>query len=158
MWRISESNWWNRESTGKEKRNRKFVRILRQLPSSLWQQKPWVWVVSSAYLGLHGNDRLLADHFGSKLYVGFIEIRERLEELKRVELRSRRKETRDVWNEEEKGREKNGKNWGGSQLHNKNPKRSRPESIADTSVTPCQETSSQVSGEMVLLSVCLWRP
>ena len=28
-----------------------------------------------AYLGIHDNDRRLADHFGGKLHLGFIEIR-----------------------------------------------------------------------------------
>lgn len=36
----------------------------------------------SAYLGLHDNDRRLADHFGGKLHLGFIEIREKLEKLR----------------------------------------------------------------------------
>ncbi|XP_076769635.1 putative RNA-binding protein Luc7-like 2 isoform X6 [Arvicanthis niloticus] len=52
--------------------------------SSFQQQKLRVCEVCSAYLGLHDNDRRLADHFGGKLHLGFIEIREKLEELKRV--------------------------------------------------------------------------
>lgn len=36
----------------------------------------------SAYLGLHDNDRRLADHFGGKLHLGFIQIREKLEKLR----------------------------------------------------------------------------
>nr|KAF6338274.1 LUC7 like 2, pre-mRNA splicing factor [Pipistrellus kuhlii] len=51
--------------------------------SSFQQQKLRVCEVCSAYLGLHDNDRRLADHFGGKLHLGFIEIREKLEELKR---------------------------------------------------------------------------
>ena len=31
--------------------------------------------VCSAYLGIHDNDRRLADHFGGKLHLGFIQIR-----------------------------------------------------------------------------------
>uniref|UniRef100_A0A4X2L3L6 Uncharacterized protein n=1 Tax=Vombatus ursinus TaxID=29139 RepID=A0A4X2L3L6_VOMUR len=50
--------------------------------SSFQQQKLRVCEVCSAYLGLHDNDRRLADHFGGKLHLGFIEIREKLEELK----------------------------------------------------------------------------
>lgn len=50
--------------------------------SSFQQQKLRVCEVCSAYLGLHDNDRRLADHFGGKLHLGFIEIREKLEELR----------------------------------------------------------------------------
>lgn len=53
------------------------------MPSSSYQQqKLRVCEVCSAYLGVHDNDRRLADHFGGKLHIGFIEIRERLEELR----------------------------------------------------------------------------
>uniref|UniRef100_A0A673FTM4 Putative RNA-binding protein Luc7-like 1 n=1 Tax=Sinocyclocheilus rhinocerous TaxID=307959 RepID=A0A673FTM4_9TELE len=50
--------------------------------SSFQQQKLRVCEVCSAYLGLHDNDRRLADHFGGKLHLGFIQIREKLELLK----------------------------------------------------------------------------
>ncbi|XP_022247609.1 putative RNA-binding protein Luc7-like 1 [Limulus polyphemus] len=50
--------------------------------SSYQQQKLRVCEVCSAYLGLHDNDRRLADHFGGKLHLGFITIREKLDELK----------------------------------------------------------------------------
>uniref|UniRef100_A0A672RVK6 Putative RNA-binding protein Luc7-like 1 n=1 Tax=Sinocyclocheilus grahami TaxID=75366 RepID=A0A672RVK6_SINGR len=50
--------------------------------SSFQQQKLRVCEVCSAYLGLHDNDRRLADHFGGKLHLGFIQIREKLEQLK----------------------------------------------------------------------------
>jgi hypothetical protein len=33
------------------------------------------------YPGKHDNDRRLADHFGGKLHLGFIKIREKLDEL-----------------------------------------------------------------------------
>ncbi|GAB6025882.1 Putative RNA-binding protein Luc7-like 1 [Chamberlinius hualienensis] len=49
--------------------------------SSYQQQKLRVCEVCSAYLGIHDNDRRLADHFGGKLHLGFIKIREKLEEL-----------------------------------------------------------------------------
>ncbi|XP_078728822.1 putative RNA-binding protein Luc7-like 1 isoform X3 [Lampetra fluviatilis] len=52
--------------------------------SSFQQQKLRVCEVCSAYLGLHDNDRRLADHFGGKLHLGFIEIREKLQELKAI--------------------------------------------------------------------------
>lgn len=50
--------------------------------SSFQQQKLRVCEVCSAYLGLHDNDRRLADHFGGKLHLGFIQIREKLDTLK----------------------------------------------------------------------------
>ncbi|KAG8193516.1 hypothetical protein JTE90_003728 [Oedothorax gibbosus] len=50
--------------------------------SSYQQQKLRVCEVCSAYLGIHDNDRRLADHFGGKLHLGFITIREKLDELK----------------------------------------------------------------------------
>ena len=46
--------------------------------SSYQQQKLRVCEVCSAYLGIHDNDRRLADHFGGKLHLGFIKIREKL--------------------------------------------------------------------------------
>merc|ERR1740128_820176 len=49
--------------------------------SSYQQQKLRVCEVCSAYLGIHDNDRRLADHFGGKLHLGFIQIREKLAEL-----------------------------------------------------------------------------
>lgn len=52
--------------------------------SSYQQQKLRVCEVCSAYLGIHDNDRRLADHFGGKLHLGFITIREKLSELKKT--------------------------------------------------------------------------
>ncbi|XP_061765174.1 putative RNA-binding protein Luc7-like 1 isoform X1 [Nerophis ophidion] len=52
--------------------------------SSFQQQKLRVCEVCSAYLGLHDNDRRLADHFGGKLHLGFILIREKLDQLKKT--------------------------------------------------------------------------
>ncbi|XP_056442758.1 LUC7 domain-containing protein [Gadus chalcogrammus] len=77
--------------------------------SSFQQQKLRVCEVCSAYLGLHDNDRRLADHFGGKLHLGFIEIREKLDRLRKAvvekqeRMRMRRREERD--REEEKERE-----------------------------------------------------
>lgn len=51
--------------------------------SSYQQQKLRVCEVCSAYLGIHDNDRRLADHFGGKLHLGFIKIREHLDELRK---------------------------------------------------------------------------
>ncbi|KAL1453169.1 hypothetical protein WDU94_007338 [Cyamophila willieti] len=52
--------------------------------SSYQQQKLRVCEVCSAYLGIHDNDRRLADHFGGKLHLGFIKIREKLAELQKM--------------------------------------------------------------------------
>lgn len=52
--------------------------------SSYQQQKLRVCEVCSAYLGIHDNDRRLADHFGGKLHLGFITIREKLADLKKT--------------------------------------------------------------------------
>uniref|UniRef100_A0A6M2DR07 Putative spliceosome subunit n=1 Tax=Xenopsylla cheopis TaxID=163159 RepID=A0A6M2DR07_XENCH len=52
--------------------------------SSYQQQKLRVCEVCSAYLGIHDNDRRLADHFGGKLHLGFIKIREKLSDLKKL--------------------------------------------------------------------------
>ncbi|CAG5938349.1 putative RNA-binding protein Luc7-like 1 [Menidia menidia] len=77
--------------------------------SSFQQQKLRVCEVCSAYLGLHDNDRRLADHFGGKLHLGFIEIREKLEKLRKAvvekqeRMRMKRREEREK--EEEKERQ-----------------------------------------------------
>lgn len=49
--------------------------------SSYQQQKLRVCEVCSAYLGIHDNDIRLADHFGGKLHLGFMVIRDKLTEL-----------------------------------------------------------------------------
>uniref|UniRef100_UPI00398E75C1 putative RNA-binding protein Luc7-like 2 isoform X2 n=1 Tax=Pristiophorus japonicus TaxID=55135 RepID=UPI00398E75C1 len=63
--------------------------------SSFQQQKLRVCEVCSAYLGLHDNDRRLADHFGGKLHLGFIEIREKLEELQKLVAEKQEKRTQE---------------------------------------------------------------
>ncbi|RVE76471.1 hypothetical protein OJAV_G00007960 [Oryzias javanicus] len=76
--------------------------------SSFQQQKLRVCEVCSAYLGLHDNDRRLADHFGGKLHIGFIEIREKLEKLRKAvsekqeRMRLRRREEREREEERER--------------------------------------------------------
>ncbi len=64
--------------------------------SSYQQQKLRVCEVCSAYLGIHDNDRRLADHFGGKLHLGFIKIREKLSGLMTnfEERRAKRREAR----------------------------------------------------------------
>lgn len=51
--------------------------------SSHQQQNLRVCDVCSAYLGINDNDSRLADHFGGKLHLGFITVREKLEDLKK---------------------------------------------------------------------------
>ncbi|XP_069508802.1 putative RNA-binding protein Luc7-like 2 isoform X2 [Ambystoma mexicanum] len=63
--------------------------------SSFQQQKLRVCEVCSAYLGLHDNDRRLADHFGGKLHLGFIEIREKLDELRKLVAEKQEKRNQD---------------------------------------------------------------
>nr|XP_057902526.1 LUC7 domain-containing protein [Doryrhamphus excisus] len=76
--------------------------------SSFQQQKLRVCEVCAAYLGLHDNDRRLADHFGGKLHLGFIEIREKLEKLRKAvlekqeRLRTKRREEREREDERER--------------------------------------------------------
>nr|SVE76596.1 EOG090X0BOE [Daphnia longispina] len=75
--------------------------------SSYQQQKLRVCEVCSAYLGIHDNDRRLADHFGGKLHLGFIKIREKLAELQvKVEERRRQRHTQPVSDDREKQRER----------------------------------------------------
>lgn len=50
--------------------------------ASYQQQKLRVCEVCSAYLGIHDNDRRLADHFGGKLHMGFVFLREKLAEMR----------------------------------------------------------------------------
>jgi len=63
--------------------------------SSFQQQKLRVCEVCSAYLGLHDNDRRLADHFGGKLHLGFIQIREKLDALKKTVLEKQEQRNQD---------------------------------------------------------------
>jgi len=50
-------------------------------PTQNQQQKLRVCEICAAFLSLYDNDRRLADHFGGRLHMGFIKVRERLEEL-----------------------------------------------------------------------------
>ncbi|XP_035259640.1 putative RNA-binding protein Luc7-like 1 isoform X3 [Anguilla rostrata] len=85
--------------------------------SSFQQQKLRVCEVCSAYLGLHDNDRRLADHFGGKLHLGFIQIREKLEQLKKMvaEKQERRNQER-LKRREEREREERMRKRGDSAL------------------------------------------
>ncbi|MEE6512902.1 hypothetical protein FKM82_020221 [Ascaphus truei] len=94
--------------------------------SSFQQQKLRVCEVCSAYLGLHDNDRRLADHFGGKLHLGFIEIREKLDQLKRLVAKKHEKRNQDrLKRREEREKEEREKLKKRSSSHGKTPKRSR---------------------------------
>ncbi len=67
------------------------------MPSSSYQQqKLRVCEVCSAYLGIHDNDRRLADHFGGKLHMGFVFLRDKLAELRVSERNGKRFDHREV--------------------------------------------------------------
>ncbi|KAK2820213.1 hypothetical protein Q5P01_023172 [Channa striata] len=85
---------WRRSAL--ERRTQRKSTETQCLPSSFQQQKLRVCEVCSAYLGLHDNDRRLADHFGGKLHLGFIQIREKLDQLKKtvVDKQERRNQER----------------------------------------------------------------
>jgi len=72
------------EETKKQKAQLE-VEFRNSMPASSYQQqKLRVCEVCGAYLGIHDNDRRLADHFGGKLHLGFITIRTKLDELKQL--------------------------------------------------------------------------
>ncbi|XP_011302761.1 putative RNA-binding protein Luc7-like 2 isoform X1 [Fopius arisanus] len=73
--------------------------------SSYQQQKLRVCEVCSAYLGIHDNDRRLADHFGGKLHLGFIKIREKLADLENT-VEERRKEKRESMMDRDRHRDR----------------------------------------------------
>ncbi|KAM7182456.1 putative RNA-binding protein Luc7-like 2 isoform 1-T1 [Macrochelys suwanniensis] len=93
--------------------------------SSFQQQKLRVCEVCSAYLGLHDNDRRLADHFGGKLHLGFIEIREKLEELRRVVADKQEKRNQERLKRREEREKEEREKLRRSRSHSKNPRRSR---------------------------------
>jgi len=65
------------------------------IPAATYQQqKLRVCEVCCAYLGIHDNDRRLADHFGGKLHLGFIRIRDTLKEFQ-AKVDERRRTRRD---------------------------------------------------------------
>ncbi|XP_063981793.1 putative RNA-binding protein Luc7-like 1 isoform X2 [Diachasmimorpha longicaudata] len=73
--------------------------------SSYQQQKLRVCEVCSAYLGIHDNDRRLADHFGGKLHLGFIKIREKLADLEKT-VEERRREKRESMMDRDRHRDR----------------------------------------------------
>ncbi|KAM3914518.1 putative RNA-binding protein Luc7-like 2 isoform 3-T5 [Leptodactylus fuscus] len=98
------------EKTRTRKREAEEIYRSSMPASSFQQQKLRVCEVCSAYLGLHDNDRRLADHFGGKLHLGFIEIREKLDELKRIVAEKQEKRNQDrLKRREERDREERDK-------------------------------------------------
>lgn len=89
----------------------------------------------SAYLGIHDNDRRLADHFGGKLHLGFIKIREKLAELEKTadkRKEERRKAMRDHGDRErereDRYRERNREQYVGGRELDRRSKRHRSKS------------------------------
>lgn len=58
-------------------------------PTTNQQQKLRVCEICAAFLSLYDNDRRLADHFGGRLHMGFIKVRERLTQLQDVVTKKR---------------------------------------------------------------------
>ncbi|XP_039205821.1 putative RNA-binding protein Luc7-like 1 isoform X8 [Crotalus tigris] len=94
--------------------------------SSFQQQKLRVCEVCSAYLGLHDNDRRLADHFGGKLHLGFIQIREKLDQLRKTVAEKQEKRNQDrLRRREEREREERVGQRSGSRNRDRRRSRSR---------------------------------
>lgn len=94
--------------------------------SSFQQQKLRVCEVCSAYLGLHDNDRRLADHFGGKLHLGFIQIREKLDQLRKTVAEKQEKRNQDrLRRREEREREERLGRRSGSRTRDRRRSRSR---------------------------------
>ncbi|XP_074053114.1 putative RNA-binding protein Luc7-like 1 isoform X3 [Macrotis lagotis] len=94
--------------------------------SSFQQQKLRVCEVCSAYLGLHDNDRRLADHFGGKLHLGFIQIREKLDQLRKTVAEKQEKRNQDrLRRREEREREERMGRRSGSRTRDRRRSRSR---------------------------------
>ncbi|XP_064477915.1 putative RNA-binding protein Luc7-like 2 [Ornithodoros turicata] len=96
--------------------------------SSYQQQKLRVCEVCSAYLGIHDNDRRLADHFGGKLHLGFITIREKLDDLKKMVTEKREKARHEQHEKERMGgvdsnRRAAPRTWEATRSHSRSPSR-----------------------------------
>jgi len=77
------------------------------IPSSNFQkQKLRVCEVCSAYLDIYDNDRRLADHFGGKLHLGYITIREKYDQLKELVDKRRKERSRERRDSPDRSREK----------------------------------------------------
>jgi len=101
--------------------------------SSHQQQKLRMCEVCCAFLGIHDNDRQLADHFEGKLHLGFIAIRQKIEELKgridknRDNVRESREVDSDRRRKEEKERPRDARR-STSRSKSSRPRRSRSRS------------------------------
>eukprot|EP00800_Vazella_pourtalesii_P006854 TRINITY_DN189_c0_g1_i7.p1 TRINITY_DN189_c0_g1~~TRINITY_DN189_c0_g1_i7.p1 ORF type:complete len:408 (+),score=109.22 TRINITY_DN189_c0_g1_i7:197-1420(+) len=73
--------------------------------SSQQAQKLRVCEVCSAYLSLYDNDRRLADHFGGKLHLGFVNVREKMKELEERIEEKRKSGKPKVWPSNRRWRE-----------------------------------------------------
>ncbi|XP_050569877.1 putative RNA-binding protein Luc7-like 1 isoform X4 [Cygnus atratus] len=92
--------------------------------SSFQQQKLRVCEVCSAYLGLHDNDRRLADHFGGKLHLGFIQIREKLDQLRKTVAEKQEKRNQDrLRRREERERDRHRRHRSRSRSHSRGHRR-----------------------------------
>ncbi|XP_050392829.1 putative RNA-binding protein Luc7-like 1 isoform X2 [Patella vulgata] len=116
----------------KAKKNGEEQEYRNQMPASSYQQqKLRVCEVCGAYLGIHDNDRRLADHFGGKLHLGFISIREKLADLqksvadRRIQREKEREEMRKNREERDKEREESRKKRSKSREHERERDRDR---------------------------------
>jgi len=67
----------------KKKKDDVLLGFRNSMPSSTYQQqKLRVCEICAASLGIDDNDKRLADHFGGKLHIGFMQIRQKLDELR----------------------------------------------------------------------------
>ncbi|KAK2087947.1 putative RNA-binding protein Luc7-like 1 [Saguinus oedipus] len=93
--------------------------------SSFQQQKLRVCEVYSAYLGLHDNDHRLADHFGGKLHLGFIQIREKLDQLRKTVAEKQEKRNQDRLRRREEREQEEHLSRSGSRTRDRRRSRSR---------------------------------
>lgn len=68
---------------------------LAALDVRITDQKLRVCDICGAFLSVYDSDRRLADHFGGKLHLGYIQIREKLEDLQEERKKSRKSERSD---------------------------------------------------------------
>lgn len=110
--------------------------------SAFQQQKLRICDICSAHLGIHDNDRRLVDHFSGKLHLGFITIREKLEELKTKveELKEERKTNKD-----KKSRSRSRSRGGSSKYRDSKSRRSRSRSRGYNSRYRQDDTNSRRS-------------
>ncbi|KAL5567060.1 hypothetical protein UlMin_030224 [Ulmus minor] len=69
-------------------------------------QKLRVCDICGAFLSVYDSDRRLADHFGGKLHLGYMQIREKLEELQEERNKSRKVDRHDERSSKERSRDR----------------------------------------------------